>query len=209
MKTNVKSLALACGLAVMAFVWGAGPARAQGFSFGYAGPGVSVGVNTGGFGYGGAVYGGYPVVAPAPVVVAPYAPVVVPRPVVVGRPFLYGPRPFYGPRVYGGGYRPMATPTIIAAEWTAAACESNPLELRGFDGMRLVILLPAGDRWPLRPGPKSYGSARRPCDHSAGRNPDGRLLLGTRREGRPRRAPRQGDRPGSRRCDRRRWSRST
>ena len=43
---------------------GRGPARAQGFSFGYAGPGVSVGVNTGGFGYGGAIYGGYPVVAP-------------------------------------------------------------------------------------------------------------------------------------------------
>ncbi len=91
---------------------GASPARAQGFSFGYSGPGVSVGVNTGGYGYGGGVYAGAPVVvpgpvvAPAPVVVGPYAPVVVTRPVVVGRPFVYGPRPFYGPRYYGGPYRP-------------------------------------------------------------------------------------------------------
>jgi hypothetical protein len=107
MKTNVKSLTLACGLAVMAISWGAQPARAQGFSFGYSSPGVSVGVNTGGYGYGGGVYGGvgYPVAAPGPVVVAPYAPVVVQRPVIVGRP-VYGPRPIYGPRAYGGGYRP-------------------------------------------------------------------------------------------------------
>lgn len=110
MKRNRKSLALACGLAMIVLAWSSGPARAQGFSFGYAGPGVSVGVNTGGFAYGGAVYGGYPVVAPAPVVVAPYPPVVVTRPVVVGRPLVYGPRPFYGPRVYGGGYRPYGYP---------------------------------------------------------------------------------------------------
>jgi hypothetical protein len=107
MKTNVKSLTAACGLAVMAFSWCGAPAKAQGLSFGYARPGVSVGVNTGGYGYGGGVYGGYgyPVVTPAPVVVAPYAPVVVPRPVIVGRPY-YGQRRFYGPRGYGGGYRP-------------------------------------------------------------------------------------------------------
>ncbi len=103
MKASRKSLALAGGLAVMSLAWGASPAHAQGFSFGYAGPGVSVGVNTGGFGYGGAVYGGYPVVAPGPVVVAPYAPVVVRPPVYVGAP-LYGPRAFVGPRYYGGGY---------------------------------------------------------------------------------------------------------
>ena len=34
MKTNVKSLALAFGFAVVAFSWSAGPACAQGFSFG-------------------------------------------------------------------------------------------------------------------------------------------------------------------------------
>ena len=62
MKANRKSLALAGALAVVSLAWTASPAQAQGFSFGYAGPGVSVGVNTGGFGYGGAVYGGYPVV---------------------------------------------------------------------------------------------------------------------------------------------------
>ena len=32
MKTNVKSLAFACGLAMMVFSWGAGSAHAQGFS---------------------------------------------------------------------------------------------------------------------------------------------------------------------------------
>jgi hypothetical protein len=113
MKTNWKSLALLGGVAMGCFAAGASPAQAQGFSFGYSGPGVSVGVTTGGGYYGGGVYGGgYPVVTPGPVVVAPYpqvvvAPypqVVVQRPVFVGRPF-YGPRPIYGPRVYGG-YRP-------------------------------------------------------------------------------------------------------
>jgi hypothetical protein len=109
MKTNGKSLVLAGGLAVMALAWGASPARAQGFSFGYAGPGVSVGVNTGGLGYyGGGYYGGYPAVAPVPVVpgpvvVAPYAGVVVQRP-IYGGVGIYGPRPYYGPGYYGGGY---------------------------------------------------------------------------------------------------------
>jgi len=107
MKTNGKSLALAGGLAVMALAWGATPARAQGFSFGLAVPGVSVGVNTGGLGYygggyyGGGYYGGYPAVVPGPVV-APYAGVVVQRPVYGGG--FYGPRPYYGPGYYGGGY---------------------------------------------------------------------------------------------------------
>jgi hypothetical protein len=105
MKTNWKSLALLGGLAIGCFATGTSPAHAQGFSFGYSGPGVSVGVNTGGGFYGGGFYGGgYPVVTPGPVVVAPYPQVVVQRPVFVGRPF-YGPRPIYGPRVYGG-YRP-------------------------------------------------------------------------------------------------------
>jgi hypothetical protein len=105
MKTNGKSLALLGGLAVGCFAVGNTPARAQGLSFGYSGPGVSVGVTTGGGFYGGGFYGGgYPVVTPGPVVVAPYPQVVVQRPLYVARPF-FGPRPFYGPRVYGG-YRP-------------------------------------------------------------------------------------------------------
>jgi hypothetical protein len=108
MKTN-RSLALAAGLAVVALAWGSAPAQAQGFSFGLAVPGVSVGVNTGGPGYyGGGYYGGYAAVVPAPVVVAPYAGVVVPRPVYGGVGY-YGPRPYYGPGYhggyYGGGYR--------------------------------------------------------------------------------------------------------
>jgi hypothetical protein len=102
MKTNWKSLALVGGLAFACFAVGSSPARAQGFAFGYAGPGVSVGVNTGGGFYGGGVYGGgYPVVTPGPVVYAPYPQVVVQRPVYVARPF-FAPRPIYAPRVYGG-----------------------------------------------------------------------------------------------------------
>jgi hypothetical protein len=91
MKTIPKSLVWAGGLAAITLAWGANPAQAQAMSFGYAGPGVSVGVNTGGFGVGGPVYGGYPLVAPGPVVVSP---VIVPRPMVVGGGF------------YRGGYRP-------------------------------------------------------------------------------------------------------
>lgn len=114
MKTNLRPLALASELAVVFLAFGTSPGHAQGFSFGYAGPGVSVGVNTGGFGIGGGVYAGAPVIGPAPVlapgvVVAP-APVVVARPVVVGRPWAYGPRPFYGPRFYGAPYRPYGYP---------------------------------------------------------------------------------------------------
>jgi len=105
MKTIGKSLAFAGLLAIGFLGFGAVPARAQGFSLGYSSPGFSVGVNTGGYGYyGGGVYPGYPIVAPAPIVVAPRVPYVVPGPI-------YGPRPFfrppvvYGPRVYGGPYR--------------------------------------------------------------------------------------------------------
>jgi hypothetical protein len=113
MKTNWKSLALFSGLTTACLGAVSSPARAQGFSFGYAGPGVSVGVTTPGYGYPGGVVvgGGYPVVAPGPVVVAPYPapylvrrPVIVPGPIVGPRP-IYGPRVFYGPRGYGR-YRP-------------------------------------------------------------------------------------------------------
>ena len=49
MKTDVKSLAFACGLAMMVFSWGAGSARAQAFSS-FTSSGVSAGMGTGGFG---------------------------------------------------------------------------------------------------------------------------------------------------------------
>lgn len=106
MKTIGKSLAFTGLLAVGLLTVGASPARAQAFGFGYSSPGFSIGVNTGGYGYyGGGVYPGYPVIAPAPVVVAPRVPYVVPGPIYGPRPF-YRPPVVYGPRVYGGGYRP-------------------------------------------------------------------------------------------------------
>jgi hypothetical protein len=111
MKTNWKSLGFAGFVLVGSLALGASPARAQALSFGYAGPGVSVGVTAGAPGYYGGVvvggvYGGYPVVTPGPVVYGGVAPVVVPRPVIYPRPIYYGPRPFYGPRpYYYGGYR--------------------------------------------------------------------------------------------------------
>jgi hypothetical protein len=118
MKTNGKSLVLAGGLAVMALAWGASPARAQGFSFGYAGPGVSVGVNTGGLGYyGGGYYGGYPAVAPVPVVpgpvvVAPYAGVVVQRPMAAWASM--APGLITGPATTAAGITGVATVTTVA-----------------------------------------------------------------------------------------------
>jgi hypothetical protein len=109
MKTSWKSLVLV-GIGMIA-CWsiGATPARAQGFSFGYSGPGVSVGVGTAGYGYVpggyapggyyGGYYGGYPPITPGSVVIAP-----VPR-VVYRPPVYYGPGPWLGPRPFVG-YRP-------------------------------------------------------------------------------------------------------
>ncbi len=98
----------------LALGWAAAPASAQGFSFGFSTPGVSVGVGGGPYG----VYGGgYPIVARPPlivqpvptVIVRPAPPVFVRRPIVVGPRYSYGPRVVrrtYGPRyVYRNGYR--------------------------------------------------------------------------------------------------------
>jgi hypothetical protein len=103
MKTSWKSLALASIGVIGCLSAGASPARAQGFTFGYNGPGVSVGVNTGGYGfvpggyapggYYGGYYGGYPAVTPSSVLIAP-----LPR--VVVRPPVYGPGPWVGPGPY-------------------------------------------------------------------------------------------------------------
>ena len=66
-------------------------AHAQAFSFGYSGPGGSVGVNMGNYGYfggggyyGGGYYGGYPVVGPRAFIAGPVPPVYV-RPQVYPR----------------------------------------------------------------------------------------------------------------------------
>ena len=99
MKTFWRSLAFAGILTVGNLGPVVAPAHAQAFGFGFASPGLSVGVASGGVGYPG-VYPGYPLVAPAPIVVAP-APVIVPPPYVVARPYYGG---YYGG--YRGGYRP-------------------------------------------------------------------------------------------------------
>ena len=65
MKTNVKSLALACGLAMIVFSWSAGNARAQGFS-GLGSSGGSAGMRTGGFAPLAGFYSAYGYTPPAP-----------------------------------------------------------------------------------------------------------------------------------------------
>jgi hypothetical protein len=107
MKTTWKSLALVCITAIACMMLGSSPARAQTFSFGYSGPGVSVGVNTGSYGYfGGPGYytGGYPILAPNAFVAGPVAPIYVRPPVVLGGPII-APRPYVVARPYAR-YRP-------------------------------------------------------------------------------------------------------
>src|SRR5262249_9476046 len=68
MNTTWRSLEYAAVAAIACMTLSSSPAHAQAFSFGYSGPGVSVGVNTGNYGYfGGAGYytGGYPLLAPS------------------------------------------------------------------------------------------------------------------------------------------------
>ncbi len=114
MKTNWKSLSLAIIGAAGCTTLAGAPAQAQGISFGYSGPGVSVGVATGSPGYfggvgyyGGGYYGGYPMVAQGPLIAAPVALLVVRRPVIMPGPWM-GPRPVVVGRPYGwygGPYR--------------------------------------------------------------------------------------------------------
>ena len=106
MNTNGKSLALAGAVAIACILLGAPSSRAQGFSFGYAGPGGSVGVTTGNYGYygggyyGGGYYGGgYPVLAPGAFVAGPVAPAYVRPPVILGGPLVV-PRPYIAARPY-------------------------------------------------------------------------------------------------------------
>jgi hypothetical protein len=111
MKPTWKAFATTGTVAIACMAFNPSSARAQGFSFGYAGPGASVGVNVGNYGYfggggyyGGGYYGGYPVLGPGAYVAGPVAPVYVRPPVYLG-----GPRVFPGPYIVGRpnlGYRP-------------------------------------------------------------------------------------------------------
>lgn len=108
MKTRVKSLAIACGLALMVFSWGAGSAHAQGFST-FSGGGGSRGMNTGGFAGLTGFFQGYgyqPPPAPAGFSNPPN--VLVPKILTSYVPSYEGLTPFYGPKFAGGAYRPYA-----------------------------------------------------------------------------------------------------
>ncbi len=97
MKTILRTLTFVGVFGVAGLGFGARPAQAQ-VSVGIATPGFALGVGPGAGYYGGGFYPGYPVVAPAPIVVAP-------RPVFVPPPYYgygYGPRPY--PVPYRGGY---------------------------------------------------------------------------------------------------------
>lgn len=102
MKTTWRTLAVVGVLAVGGL--GSSEARAQfvggGYGYGYGGPGVSIniGAGRGYYPYAGGYYGGYPLVAPAPVVIAP-PPVIVARP-----PYYSGYRGYGGYRYHGGGH---------------------------------------------------------------------------------------------------------
>jgi hypothetical protein len=99
MRTLWRSLALA-GIVTVGGLE-ASSARAQAFNFGYASPGFSFGVASGGPGSSGGFYGGVPLVAPVPAVVPPAPFVVRPR-VVVPRPYYRG---YYAARRYYPYYR--------------------------------------------------------------------------------------------------------
>jgi hypothetical protein len=108
MKTNVKPLAFACGLAMIVLSWGAGPVRAQGFS-NLGTSGTSVGVRTGGFAPLAGFYSGYGYTPSAPPVAFFNPPLVlVPKVLTSYVPSYEGIQPFYGPKFIGGAYRPMA-----------------------------------------------------------------------------------------------------
>ena len=116
MKPTWKTLAAAGIVAMACMAFYVPTANAQGFSFGYAGPGVSVGVTAGNYGYfggggyyGGGYYGGYPLLAPGAFVAGPVAPVYVRPPVYRGGPVViprrYVAGPYAGYRPYPGYYR--------------------------------------------------------------------------------------------------------
>ncbi len=104
MKVIARSMLVAGVIGVGVLALGTTEARAQGFGFNYASPGMSFGFGTGGYGgyYGG--YGGYPyggAYGPYPYVAGPVlvpGPMVVPRRVIVPGPVVV-PRGYY----HGGG----------------------------------------------------------------------------------------------------------
>jgi hypothetical protein len=106
MNTTGKSLAIAGVTSIACMMFGASPAHAQAYSFGYSGPGVSVGVtsNYGYFGGTGYYTGGYPILAPGAFVAGPVAPAYVRPPVILGGPLVV-PRPYVVARPYAR-YRP-------------------------------------------------------------------------------------------------------
>jgi hypothetical protein len=107
MKRKWKTIVILGAVALACMALDSSTAKAQNFNFGYSGPGVSVGVNAGNYGYfggggyyGGGYYGGYPVLAPRAFIPGP----------VVGPGYVRGPilgGPVVYPRAYGYA-RPIA-----------------------------------------------------------------------------------------------------
>jgi hypothetical protein len=111
MKPTWKTIATTGTVAIACMAFNGSPVHAQGFSFGYAGPGGSVGVTAGNYGYfggggyyGGGYAGGYPVLGPGAYIAGPVPPVYVRPPVYLGGPALI-PRPYVVGRPYAR-YRP-------------------------------------------------------------------------------------------------------
>jgi hypothetical protein len=108
MKTNVKSLASACGLTIVLFSCCTGPARAQGLS-NFPTSGVPTGTSARGFAPLAGFYGGYGYPSmPAPVSFTNPPPVLVPKVLTSYVPSYEGIQPFYGSSFTGGAYRPYA-----------------------------------------------------------------------------------------------------
>jgi hypothetical protein len=112
MKPTYKTLATAGTVAIACMAFSCSSAQAQAFSFGYVGPGGSVGVNAGNYGYfggggyyGGGYYGGYPVLGPRAFIAGPVAPAYVRPPVYLGGPAVVVPGPYVVGRPFGR-YRP-------------------------------------------------------------------------------------------------------
>jgi hypothetical protein len=108
MKTRVKSLVFASGLALVVLSLGTGSARAQSFST-FSSSSSSAGMNTGGFAGLAGFYQGYGARASSAPEAFSNPPLVsVPRPLTSYVPAYEGLMPFYGPKFTGGAYRPMA-----------------------------------------------------------------------------------------------------
>ena len=127
MKTNVKSLVFVCGLATIGFTWGAGPARAQGFST-FSSSGAPASIRPGGFAPLAGFYRGYGYTPPPPPIAFSNPPLVlVPKVLTSYVPSYEGIQPFYGPRFAGGAIAPWSI--TICSDERAPIAVNEPHQL--------------------------------------------------------------------------------